>query len=86
MWQIGFSRDGQQRLLAKAAASRMFTSAATENETIVLPRYDNESEIEVLHQLYSLRKPLDFDQLIGECIYYTSMKTISSDWDRQPHQ
>ena len=66
--RFGSARDGQRRSLANEAASRMFTSAATEYETNALPRYNDESEIGVLRQLYSLRESLDVEQLIGECI------------------
>ena len=76
--RFGSAQDGQRRSLANEAASRMFTSAATEYETNALPRYNDESEIGLLHQLYSLREPLDFEQLIGKCIHYTSTETMSS--------
>ena len=74
---FGLLRDGQWRSLANKAASRMFTSAATEHETNALKRHNNESEIGLLHQLDSLRGPLEFVQLIGNDINYALAEIMS---------
>jgi len=74
---FGSVRDGQPSL-ANEAASRMFRSAATEYETIALPRYNDESAIAWLRQLDLLRERLEFGQLIGQDINYTSAETKSS--------
>ena len=75
--EFGSKRDGQPSL-ANEAASRMFKSAATEYKTIALPRYNNESAIARLRQLDLLRKQLEFGQLIGRDINFTSAETKSS--------
>ena len=65
------AQDGQQRSLTNEAAQKMFASVVVEYKRNVLPPYDDESEITLLRQIYLLREPLEFRQLIGNHVYYT---------------
>ena len=75
--RFGLILGGQQRSLANEAARQIFASAASEYESSALPLYDDESEIAWLRQLYFLREPLEFRQLIGKDIFYTSTESRS---------
>ena len=70
--RFGVASDGRQRSLANEAAHQTFTSTATVDERNALPRYADESDTALLRQLYFLSERLEFRQLIGRKIYYTS--------------
>ena len=74
---FGTIEDGQQRSLANEAARESFDRAATEEERNTLPRYGDESYVSLLRQLYLLRAPLKFEQLIGKRIRYTTAEYTS---------
>ena len=75
--RFGLAQDGQRRSLANEGARQFFASTATEYESNALPQYDDESEIAWLRQLYFLREPLEFRQLIGKNIHYTLAESRS---------
>lgn len=74
--RFGLIRNGQQKLLANEAGRGIFASTATEYEINALLPYNNESKITLLCQLYFLRKPLEFRQLIGKHINSTSQPSL----------
>jgi len=42
----------------------------TEYEATILPKYEDESYLQLYHQHKMLRKPLQFDQLVGKNLQY----------------
>ena len=74
---LGSIEDGQERSLTNDAAHRIF-AFATADERNALPQYDDESDIALIRQLYLIREPLEFTQLIGNRIRYTSAESKSS--------
>ena len=76
---FGVAKDGwPQRSLADEAAHQNFKSTATDVEKNALQRYDDESDTALLRQLYLLREPLEFKQIIGNHIYYISEESKST--------
>ena len=75
--RFGAIQDGQRRSLANEAARRIFASAAAQYDLNALPQYDDESDIAWLHELFLLREQLEFGQLIGKHIKYTSADSKS---------
>ena len=51
--------------LVEEVARQLLCNTQTEYERDVLPRYEGESWIALLHELQKLRSPLVFDQLVG---------------------
>ena len=70
--RFGLTQDGQQRSLTNEAARHIFENIASEYEMSVLPKYDDESEVSLLREVYLLREPLVFEQLVGRYIRYKS--------------
>ena len=70
--------------LVEAAARDAFSQAATDDDRLALPRYDNESSVCLYNELVKLRTPLEFNQLIGEDVYLLSKShvRVSSDNSR----
>lgn len=52
--------------LVEESARQIFNHAATDGDRASLPRYDGESNIAYLRQLYLMRRPLLFDRTFGE--------------------
>ena len=63
--RFGIPQAGQQRSLANEAARQRFRQSATEDERKCLPKYVGESDIGLYRALESLRRPLRFDDLVG---------------------
>ena len=63
--RFGIPQAGQQRSLANEAAHLQFRQSATDEERGSLPKYGNESDIRLYRALELLRKPLRFDELVG---------------------
>ena len=63
--RFGIPRTGQQRSLANEAAHQQFRQTATDEERSRLPKHDDESDIGLCRTLESLRRPLRFDELVG---------------------
>ncbi|EJK65977.1 hypothetical protein THAOC_13125 [Thalassiosira oceanica] len=59
------SQAGQQRSLANEAARQRFRRSATDEERSRLPKYVDESDVGLLRALEQLRRPLCFDELVG---------------------
>ena len=69
---LGSTNDGAAfngLSITEEAARRVFESA-TEEERVMLPRYNRESWIELYHHLLMLRARLTFDQLVGRFVEY----------------
>ena len=64
--RFGIPQAGQQRSLANEAAHQRFRQSATDEERSRLPKYENESDVGLYRALESLRKPLGFDELVGD--------------------
>ncbi|EJK48693.1 hypothetical protein THAOC_32486, partial [Thalassiosira oceanica] len=63
--RFGIHQAGQQRSLANEAARQRFRQSATDEERSRLPKYGDESDVGLLRALEQLRKPLCFDELVG---------------------
>lgn len=61
---------GSDWSLVEDVSMQVVIESQTNEERDVLPRYDGESWITILHQLELLRSPLAFDLLIGDRIDY----------------
>ena len=64
--QFGIPQAGQERSLVNETALQWFLQSATDEETSCLPKHDDESEVGLCRALESLRRPLRFDELVGD--------------------
>ena len=63
---FGIPQAGQQRSLVNESARQRFQQGATDEERSRLPKYENESDVGLCRALEQLRKPLGFDELVGD--------------------
>ena len=63
--RFGIPQAGHQRSLVNEAAHQQFQKSATDEERSCLPKSDGESDIGLYRALDLLRKPLRFDELVG---------------------
>ncbi|EJK49157.1 hypothetical protein THAOC_31997 [Thalassiosira oceanica] len=63
--RFGIPQAGQERSIANEAANQQFRESATDEERSRLPKYDDESDVDLLRALEQLRQPLCFDELAG---------------------
>ena len=63
--RFGIPQAGQQISLANETARQRFRQSATGEERSSLPKYGDESDIGLYRALDSLRRPLCFDELVG---------------------
>ncbi|EJK48636.1 hypothetical protein THAOC_32548, partial [Thalassiosira oceanica] len=64
--RFGIPQAGQKRSLANEAARQRFRESATDEERCRLPKYDDESDVGLSRALEQLRRPLCFDELVGD--------------------
>ena len=67
--------DDSSLSLVEGTARKIVHDVATEEQMSALPRYDGDNWISKYNYLQSLRKPLTFDQLVGQISYVEGNKS-----------
>ena len=68
---FGLSSTGDDQLsLMEDVVRQVIINEQTEYEAAALPKYQDESYLQLYHQHKMLRKPLQFDQLVGKNLQY----------------
>jgi len=67
---FGLSTDDDQLSLMEDVVRQVIINEQTEYEATILPKYEDESYLQLYHQHKMLRKPLQFDQLVGKNLQY----------------
>ena len=68
--QFGLAVEGEELSFVEKVARQSFETLATEEERRQLPKYHGETYMSLLFQLEELRRPLEFDMLVGHSIIY----------------
>ena len=63
--RFGTPQAGQQRSLVNEIAHQQFQQSATDEERVCLPKYGGETYVGLYRALELLRRPLRFDELVG---------------------
>ena len=69
---FGIRTGEDQPSLMEEVVRQVIVNEQTEYEQSALPKYENESYLELYHHLLMLRKPLQFDQLLGKNLQYAN--------------
>ena len=69
---FGIRTGEDQPSLMEEVVRQVIVNEQTEYEQSALPKYENESYLELYHHLLMLRKPLKFDQLLGKNLQYVN--------------
>ncbi|EJK50270.1 hypothetical protein THAOC_30788 [Thalassiosira oceanica] len=75
--RFGLPHGNDQMSLVERAACRAFMVSASQEEAAKLPKYADESHLELLRQLEIGRAEMGFDLLIGDSIQYEDPLTTS---------
>ena len=67
---FGLSTGDDQLSLMEDVVRQVIINEQTEYEAAALPKYQDESYLQLYHQHKMLRKPLQFDQLVGKNLQY----------------
>ena len=67
---FGLSTGDDQLSLMEDVVRQVIINEQTEYEAAALPKYEDESYLQLYHQHKMLRKPLQFDQLVGKNLQY----------------
>ena len=67
---FGLSTGDDQLSLMEDVVRQVIINEQTEYEAAALPKYSDESYLQLYHQHKMLRKPLQFDQLVGKNLQY----------------